>query len=53
MHVQHVNDAIRILKNHNAELRELAKQFFKEMRCAISEHYGATGAAGTAPATAL
>jgi len=88
MHLQHANDAIRILKDHdidttlmqgtldtfsgkraelqtamenrnkealkiiNAELRELAKQFFKEMRCALREHYGATGAAGTAPATA-
>ncbi len=35
------------LKSINTELRELARQFFKEMRDAIREHYGATGAAGT------
>jgi DNA gyrase/topoisomerase IV subunit A len=84
MHVQHANDVIKILKDHNidttcmqvtldsfsgkraelqtalknrdnealktinTELRELAKQFFKEMRDAIREHYGATGTADTA-----
>ena len=37
------------LKSINTELRELARQFFKEMRDAIRERYGATGAAGTAP----
>lgn len=85
MHVQHANDIIKILRDHdidttlmqgtldtfagkrgeletalenrdrealktiNTGLRELARQFFKEMRDAIREHYGATSAAGTAP----